>query len=319
MCCDFPLQAKAKKPVTSNYPQDFLDQFVVRPQSPLKFHNKIAEGCYGSIYAIDLDGTPCIAKRLQDILMGRRREEPVDKETKDVFHKKFHRECVLLSQVKHPNIVKFIGVHCGEDKYDLTLIIERLSTDLHRYLCKTPNIPLSLKVSILYDVVQGLLRLHQQAIIHRDLTAANILLTADLHAKIADLGVSRIIDSIVDTQLSTVPGTLSYMPPEALRDKPEYNESLDIFSFGVLVLFVANQTFPQFSWDRVPEEEIKKAEGEVYKRRHLIKQMNDRQPEFGSIVLWCLQDNPTRRPSGVCLSILLQELRVDHPMDEKCK
>ena len=285
-----------------------LNRYVVQPRQPIKFDRKIGEGCYGSVYAINLDGTPCIAKRLQDILMGRNREEAVSQETKENFHRNFFRECVLMSQTNHPNIVKFIGVHYGQDKFDLTLILERLSTDLQRFLTRGANIPLSTKVSILRDVSCGLLYLHERSIIHRDLTAGNVLLTVDSQAKIADLGVSRIFDRSL-LELSKLPGTLGYMPPEALKDRPVYNESIDIFSFGVLALYVAVQEFPEFSWSHVPDAIMTKGEGEIYKRSSQIDKMNTKQPELSSLVLWCLQDDPMKRPSTFCLNILLNEMR----------
>ena len=262
------------------------------------------------MYAVELNGMPCIAKRLLDILMGRELEEPVGVEAKDVYHRKFLHECVLLSQMKHTNIVEFIGVHYGHDQYDLTLLMERLSTDLHKYLIRQPDISLSQKVSILHNVSSGLLYLHEHSVIHRDLSAANILLSSSLQAKIADLGVSRVIDHTL-SELSNIPGTLAYMPPEALRDRAVYNESLDIFSYGVIALFAAIQEFPEFCYDRVPDAVDGKGEGEIYKRRVWIEKMKTRQPELLSLVLWCLRDGPLYRPSTVCLDIFLQELHKD--------
>ena len=306
----FVLFLQLRQPVSPVYDERALDPYVVRPRRQIKFDNckKIGEGCYGSVYAINLDGTPCIAKRLQDILMGRNREEAVSQETKENFHQKFFRECVLLSQTDHPNIIKFIGVLRSKDKYDLTLILEQLSTDLQKFLTRGANISLSTKVSILRDVSCGLLYLHERSIIHRDLTAGNVLLTVDVQAKIADLGVSKIFDRSV-LELSKLPGTLGYMPPEALKDKPVYNESIDIFSFGVLALYVAIQEFPEFSHARVPEAIHVEGEGEIYKRRSWIDKMNTKQPELSSLVLWCLQDDPMKRPSTFCLNILLNEMR----------
>ena len=242
--------------------------------------------------------------------MGRNREEAVCQQTKENFHQNFFRECVLLSQTNHPNIVKFIGVHYGLDKYDLTLILEQLATDLQRCLKKDANIPLSAKTSVLHDVSCGLLYLHERSIIHRDLSAGNILLTTDSRAKIADLGVSRIFDRST-SQLSKLPGTLAYMPPEALEDVSKYDESLDVFSCGVLALYVAIQEFPEFSWARVPDAIIAKGEGEIYKLRSWIDKMNTKQPELSSLVLWCLQDDPMKRPSTFCLNILLNEMKND--------
>ena len=299
-----------KQPASLSYDRVTLDARVVKPRQPLQFNDKIGEGCYGSVYAVDLDGTPCIAKRLLDILMGRNREEAVSRETKESFHCKFHRECVLLSQTDHPNIVKFIGVHYGKDKFDLTLLMEQLETDLGKYIEHNPDIPLSTKVSVLHDVSCGLLYLHERSIIHRDLSAGNILLTTDSRAKIADLGVSRIFDRST-SQLSKLPGTLGYMPPEALKDRSVYNESIDIFSFGVLALYVAIQEFPEFSWENVPDAIMTKGEGEIYKRRSWIDKMNTKQPELSSLVLWYLQDDPMKRPSTFCLNILLNEMKND--------
>ena len=293
------------------YNERALDQYVIRPQPPIKFDTEIGCGSYASVYAINLDGTPCIAKQLQDILMGRNREEAVSQETKENFYRNFFHECVLLSQTNHPNIVKFIGVHYGRGKYDLTLILEQLATDLQKFLTKEANIPLSTKVSILHDVSCGLLNLHERSIIHRNLSAANILLTTDSRAKITDFITSMILDRTQSQVFDTLPGTLGYMPPEALKDRSVYDESLDIFSFGVLALYVAIQEFPQFSLGRVPDAIIATGEGEIHKRRSWIDKMNTQQPELSSLVLWCLQDYPMKRPSTFTLNTLLNEMRKE--------
>ena len=275
----------------------------------MKFDQPIGEGSYGAVYAVKHDGKPCIAKRLHDILVGRNPTHPISVEEKDGIHCKFVQECVLLSQMQHPNIVRFIGVIINDrDKYNLTLLMERLSTDLHVYLLKNANIPLSLKVSTLHDVSCGLLYLHESSIIHRDLSAANILLTADMQAKIADLGMSRFVDGDI---LTNAPGAQAYMSPEALQNK-KYDESLDLFSFGVIALFATIQEFPAFSHVHVPDAIHAKGEGEIHKRRLWIDKMNTQQPELSSLVLWCLQDDPMKRPSTFALNTLLNEMRKDY-------
>ncbi|CAI8019243.1 Receptor-type tyrosine-protein phosphatase alpha [Geodia barretti] len=82
----------------------------------------------------------------------------------------------------------------------------------------------------------GLQHLHQQkpAIIHRDLTANNVLLKNGV-AKIGDFGNSRIVDLKTSEPLTTRPGTIDYMPPEAMEGGL-YNEKLDIFSYSHLVI-----------------------------------------------------------------------------------
>ena len=103
------------------------------------------------------------------------------------------------------------------------------------------------KVSILHDTASGLDYLHSQtpAIIHRDLTAKNVLLDSQLRAKIADFGNSRIMDLDPEASpkaLTSLPGTLEYMPPEAQGGSVAYDPSLDVFSFGYLSLFTVTQT-----------------------------------------------------------------------------
>ncbi len=111
----------------------------------------------------------------------------------------------------------------------------------------TPNILLTLKRSMLADVARGLVYLHNyipRAIIHRDLSAKNVLLNSALVAKISDLGNSRIVHfqpgQLAHT-LSRVPGTQVYMPPEVFDLQSRYGTRVDIFSFGHLALFTIGQ------------------------------------------------------------------------------
>ena len=168
----------------------------------------------------------------------------------EAVRSKFQAECRLLSKLKHPNIVQFLGIYC--DKGDDVLVMEYVPVDLAKCLdtCTEQqfNIPFAIKLSILQDVTNGLLHLHSLAppIIHRDLTASNILLTSDMRAKIADLGVSKVFDlqQVQTIQQTKAPGTPAYMPPEVLIPEPQYNVQLDTFSLGVLSIYLAIQEFP---------------------------------------------------------------------------
>ena len=159
---------------------------------------------------------------------------------------KFLQECQLMSRLCHPNITQFFGI-CFLPGIKLPLLVmERLETSLGDLLEFVPNLPLSLKRSILEDIASGLFYLHmmQPPVIHRDLTSRNILLTSSLKAKITDMGNSRIVDvrpGQMAKTLTEFPGTLVYMPPEALDDRHSYGPSLDIFSFGHLALYTITQ------------------------------------------------------------------------------
>ena len=180
----------------------------------------------------------CAGKRLHEALIDVENEgvaEVVDK---------YLQECQLMSSLRHPNITQFLGLCFLPDTQLPLLVMERLETSLDELLEHMPNLPLSLKRCVLEDVASGLLYLHKRAspVIHRDLTAKNVLLTSSLVAKITDMGNSRIIDiGRIAQTLTKAPGTSVYMPPEALDDRHRYGPSLDIFSFGHLALFTLTQ------------------------------------------------------------------------------
>ena len=187
-----------------------------------------------------MNGLVCAGKKIHEILLD------VGNVGVGDITAKYVQECQLMSDLRHPNITLFLGL-CFLPSCQLpVLVMERLDGSLDNLLESVPNIPLALKCSMLEDVARGLLYLHNHdpQIIHRDLTARNVLLTPSLMAKITDFGNSRITNiqpgRLVQT-MSRNPGTLVYMPPEALADVTRYGPSMDIFSFGHLGIFVGLQ------------------------------------------------------------------------------
>ena len=204
----------------------------------------LGEGSYGSVEELDMDGARCAGKKLYDLLV-----DPENQGAQRMVER-YYAECQLLSDLRHPHIVQFLGVCFIPDIQLPVLVTELLADSLDDLLEKTPNIPLFTKLSLLQDVCRGLVHLHghRPVIIHRDLTARNVLLTSDMKAKIADLGNSRIVNiqpgQLAQTMTKSIPGTLVYMPPEGTSSTGKYGPSLDMFSFGHLALFTATQIFP---------------------------------------------------------------------------
>ncbi len=156
---------------------------------------------------------------------------------------KYRRECQLMADLRHPNIIQFLGLcFFPDDPSFPVLVMELMEMSLDSLLEVPLSLPISLKVSILTDVAKGLDYLHGRDIIHRDLTARNVLLSPSFAAKITDFGNSRIVDPWrQDPSLTNYPGTLVYMPPEAIDESHHYNFSLDVFSFGHLSLYLFTQ------------------------------------------------------------------------------
>ena len=215
--------------------------------------------------------------------------------------KPFGREIEILMEIKHRNIVSYFGLCNLGRGGPPVLVMEKLDTNLSTFL-EQKSIPLSRKFRLLHDVACGLTHLHthKPAIIHRDLTATNVLLDSKGIAKIADFGNSRMVDLKATPDLMTSnPGTLEYMPPEALEGNA-YDENIDVFSYGHLAIHTIIQRRPHPLLRSVyMEAGHRLARSEVERRvdymNEVIKHLQKNHP-FINVINRCLQDDPKDRP-----------------------
>ena len=154
---------------------------------------------------------------------------------------------------------------------------------------------------LLQDVSYGLVYLHEykSPIIHRDLTARNILLTQSRQAKIADVGVAKLMDEKAkQAEYHTqAPGQMYYMPPEACRRNAVYTYKLDMFSFGHLSLHTILEDYPVvYEVDLTPEM-LQEDSVQVMKRQTSLSKIGTQHCLYQSIVK-CLMDNPKKRPTA---------------------
>ena len=217
---------------------DALQRFVIPNARPTGV--PLGKGSYGSVEEVEANGIICAGKIIYEILIER---ENVGAEG---IARKYVEECQLMSDLRHPHLVQFLGVCFLPNSTLPVLVMERLLTSLDELLEHNPDIPLSLKRSILADVARGLVYLHSRSppVIHRDLSAKNVLLNSAMVAKISDLGNARIANfqsGQLARSLTRIPGTMVYMPPEAFDMKADYGPRLDSFSFGHLALFTITQ------------------------------------------------------------------------------
>ena len=205
-----------------------------------------------------------------------------------------------MSQLDHPNIVQFLGVHYKSGSDIPILIMEYLPMSLTNYLEQNKIIPNHIKNSILLDVSLGLLYLHTQTppILHCDLTASNVLLTSDMKAKIIDFGASCIFEPEVGEhymRMFRCPGNQFYMPPEALQSDytvtSDNFDKLDVFSFGILILYVYTQQWPEPT-DAVDENNRPRTE--VQRRQHLLDKVEN--DTMKQLAMECLHNQPQSRP-----------------------
>ena len=233
-----------------------------------------------------------------------------------------------MSQLRHPHIVQFLGVCYLPGAQLSVLLMEKLQTSLDNLLETSPNIPIDLKVHLLTGTGRGVVYLHSRTppIAHRDLSAKNVLVDNGLNAKIADLGVSRIVNiqpGRLAASMTQMPGTGVYMPPEAAQEEgvTRYNTAIDIFSFGVVSLFTLTQTFPKDlkpATYRDPATRRLVARSEIERREHYIQPAKAALGETHPLVqltLNCLEFDQEDRPSAVVVLRGLEEVGTTLPQN----
>ena len=217
-----------------------LREYII--ENVVETGKKLGSGAFGEVLELLVDDSIlCAGKQLHAVLI-----DPLNVGSTATIAR-FSSESSLMSQVDHKNVVQFMGVCFIKPNIHPLLVMEKLDTSLHELLEKQTNIPFPLILSILLDISRGLVYLHEftPPIVHRDLTAKNVLLKyPTLLAKIADLGNAMMVDPSKLRMLSKAPGTTWYMPPEALQEVPKYDTQLDVFSFGHLALFALTEEFP---------------------------------------------------------------------------
>ena len=258
---------------------------------------ELGRGAFGRVFEVDHGGTRCAAKEIHKLLLQYAEGEALQKIKDD-----FITECFVWSTLRHPNVVLFLGIYypLGVESGLPIMVMEKMQESIRTLVEKYENIPLLVKLSILHDVCLGLRYLHglTPPIIHRDLSTNNILVTPRLEAKITDLGQAKLLQLESYSTMSMVPGTLIFMPPEAMESKPRYGPELDIFSFGAVTLHLVTQVWPSPSALVWFNEETGKREmvPEVARRKEYIDMMTGAPADLVPLVVSCLEDNPNKRP-----------------------
>lgn len=182
----------------------------------------LGSGTYGKIYATGLNAN-CVVKRISH------------------RNYKLHgldanlvREISHLHLLHHPAIVKLYGVYYDENATYIQM--ERMQCDLYHFMNRTAVTDLepSRRRNYVRQLLHGISFMHSQQVMHRDLSASNILISG-LELKIADFGLSRCFsDSDTGMDYSENVCTFWFRAPELFCDNIGYNQKIDVWSAGCL-------------------------------------------------------------------------------------
>lgn len=224
-----------------------------------------------------------------------------------------HKEANYMAKVSCDSVLTVHGMYkgCPPDGGTsthlgiVTEFMERGSVEsLLEALSGPPPWPLAFRLA--HEVALGMNFLHWKNILHHDLKPSNVLLNGDLHAKLADFGLSRVSTSALNSseeRTEVKGGTNKYMPPEAFNASYQPVRAFDIYSYGILLwsIVCGKEPFPDATLallelriprgDRPPCTEIDQTKAEGLKE--LVDLMN-----------WCWDGKPSNRPNfEKCLEV----------------
>ncbi len=164
-------------------------------------------------------------------------------------------ESKILKRLKHPNIVEYFGnIH---DKGKISIVMEYITMDngkplnLEQLLKQRGTIDLKNTKKIISQVCDAIGYMHKKNILHKDIKAANILMSVKGGIKIIDFGLSdtfEYFDSgthyIPTTQLNWRTGTYNFFPPPEIQNDSNWTPQSDVFQVGVLTHLMITGRYP---------------------------------------------------------------------------
>lgn len=269
-----------------------LDAYATVQWADLRLGKKIGEGQYGVVSKGTYFDTTVAIKQLLE----------VEGETFEQTLKYIKRELWALMELRHPNIVQFMGYGVqpqpsgSPQVYIVTEFID--GGDLH-LLLKTHSIelPWNLRIAMSADIARAMCFLHAINWVHRDLKTENLLVDRNGKLKICDLGLARKLKPQEKTaegtymgraHAMTVCGTNEFMSPEMILGMP-YDKSTDVFSYGIILGEIITRREPS---ERDPEIGYQVDWAEL---RQSVPR--DCPPEFLQLMSRCCAPEAAKRPT----------------------
>ncbi|GAM19520.1 hypothetical protein SAMD00019534_026950 [Acytostelium subglobosum LB1] len=242
----------------------------------VKLGERIGKGNFGEVYKGYWRGAVVAVKKL-----------PAHNIT-EVVMKEFHREIELMKNLRHPNVLQFLG-SCTIPP-NICICTEYMPRGSLYSILHDAKVVLqwTLIRKMCLDAVKGVIYLHNSnpIILHRDLKSHNLLVDDNWKVKVADFGLS----TIEQTATMTACGTPCWTAPEVLRNQ-RYTEKADVYSFAIVMWECATRMDP---YAGMPPFQVIFAVGREGLRPPLPKQCP---PEFVKLITECWEENPLMRPS----------------------
>jgi predicted Ser/Thr protein kinase len=217
----------------------------------------------------------------------------------------FLREAnLMISLPPHPNVVRMYGV--SVDGTQPIIVLEYCTGgSLDKLLFDTEeHISDEQKIRWVHEIALGMCHLHKHNIVHRDLAARNILLSqpnlADAQPKIADFGMSRVLQQNIEGRTSNFNGPIRWMAPESLA-KQVYSKKSDVWMYGILIYEIVARREPHT--DKDPNEAAVRIRDEGLTPTIPSKCP----PKLRELMQLCWKMQPEQRPSFESICAMLEQ------------
>ncbi|KAL5752148.1 hypothetical protein ACOSQ2_022655 [Xanthoceras sorbifolium] len=219
-----------------------------------------------------------------------------DDQTSKESLKQLNQEINLLSQLQHPNIVRYYGSELGEET--LSVYLEYVSGgSIHKLLQEYGPFREPVIQTYTRQILLGLAYLHARNTVHRDIKGANILVDPNGEIKLADFGMAKHITSC--SSMLSFKGSPYWMAPEVVMNTNGYSLTVDIWSLGCTVLEMATSKPPWSQYEGVA------AIFKIGNSKDVPDIPDHLSNDAKCFIKLCLQRDPSARPTASQL--------LDHP------
>jgi eukaryotic-like serine/threonine-protein kinase len=151
----------------------------------------------------------------------------------DIQIQRFEREMRVLARLSHPNIAVLHNAIHGEKQ--LIIFMEFIDGQTLESMLIAGRIPIDTGIGYITQILAALRYAHQQGVVHRDVTPANVIITTDGEVKLTDFGLSKSFGDPLLTNCGEILGALPYLAPERLKGVTQPDRRSDLFSVGAIL------------------------------------------------------------------------------------